>query len=217
MSLSLNSLAIEEKNKLSTDSVFLVALKIDIPGLADPVRVINNSENFIWKGETWIAFPFTIDELSDQAGKEIPTVTISLSNVNRVMEIYLEQYDTYIKTNGFSPITVEISVINTAVIAVNGNADAEVTHYFQLRQPKTNSKTATFILSADNPFMRRFPQNRILKNHCRFIFKDVRCQYSGVETSCSKTLTRCRELNNSLHFGGAPGVGRRGLEIDSTI
>lgn len=219
MAIPLSSIAIEEKNKLATDSVFLVALKMTIPGVADPIRIVNNNENITWKYDgytdgTWVAFPFTIEEITESTG-EVPRVDIKVSNVSRAMDVYLAQYDAYIKANGYSPVTVNIYVINTKVIAGDDDAAPEVEHIFELKQPKADSMWATFTLGAMNPYNRRFPQNRILKNHCRFRFKgsDGRCGYAGVETTCNHTLARCRELSNSIRFGGAPGVGASGFEI----
>lgn len=37
-------------------------------------------------------------------------------------------------------------------------------------------------------------------------FKDERCQYSGSETVCDKTLTMCKALGNVERFGGHPSV-----------
>lgn len=42
--------------------------------------------------------------------------------------------------------------------------------------------------------------------NCQFKFKDGRCQYSGTETKCDKTLARCQALNNVTRFGGYPSV-----------
>lgn len=42
--------------------------------------------------------------------------------------------------------------------------------------------------------------------NCQFKFKDGRCQYSGTETKCNKTLTRCQALGNVTRFGGYPSV-----------
>lgn len=223
MPVDLSSIAIQEKNKLGTDSVFLVALLITLPSLDgdEYVRLVSNSENIVWKGETWAAFPFTIDEISEATG-EVPRVDIRISNVSRAMDVYLEYYDQYIKAYGFAPILVNIYVINTAVIANDGNADPEVEHLFELKQPRVDSVWATFTLGANNPYQRRFPQNRMLKNHCRFRFKgsDGKCGYAGVETACNHTLSRCRELQNPdstpnfpLRFGGAPGVGKGEFEV----
>ena len=40
----------------------------------------------------------------------------------------------------------------------------------------------------------------------QFTFKDGRCQYSGSETKCNKTLSRCQELGNVTRFGGYPSI-----------
>ncbi len=37
-------------------------------------------------------------------------------------------------------------------------------------------------------------------------FKDSRCAYTGEETSCDKTLTRCMELGNVENFYGFPSL-----------
>jgi len=42
--------------------------------------------------------------------------------------------------------------------------------------------------------------------NCQFKFKDERCQYSGAETKCDKTLARCQALGNVTRFGGYPSV-----------
>jgi phage-related protein len=221
MPLPLSTIAIEEKNKLATDSVFLIALKITIPSTPSvfTVRLVNNSANISWLYENggddpWVAFPFSIEELTDQSGGEVPVVTLRISNVTRVMDVYLKYYDDYIKAFGYEPIIVNIYVINTAVIAVDPDANPEVEHVFELKKPSVDDQWATFVLSASNPYNRRFPQNRILKNHCRYKFEgsDGRCGHTG-GPSCDHTLVTCRSLNNSNRFGGAPGVGKGGFEI----
>lgn len=221
MPLSLSTVAIQEKNDLNSDSVFLVGMRIVIPGLDDPLRIIDNSENITWQHpedtspEDWIAFPFQIEEITDSSSGEVPMVTVKVSNVSRVMDQYLQYYDDYIKANGPSPVTVSIFVINSKVIAANSAADPETEHIFELQQPKADAEWATFILSSSNPYQRRFPQNRILRNHCRYKFKgaDGRCGYTGYLTTCDHTLTQCRERNNSVRFGNAPGVGLGGFDV----
>lgn len=208
--LSLSTTAIEEKNKLATDSVWLVALEITIPGLSEPVRVVRNNENVTWRTETWVAFPFELQEVSESAVGEVPRVDVRISNVSRAIEAYLQDYDVYTKNNGFAPITVSIFVLNSKNLA---DSDPEVEHFFELKQPKTDARWATFTLGAANPFTRRFPQQRILKNFCRFVFKSSLCGYEGSAGTCDKSLVRCRQLGNSDRFGGFPGAGRAGLTL----
>jgi len=240
---TISSYGILEKNKLTSNTVWLLMLQITIPGVGTPIRITSNNESVTWRDEPWIAFPFELDDISDESKGEVPQVTLRVSNVSRVMESYLQAFDLYTKTNGYSPIEVRIYVVNnmgsfssgvvtdtTADGAVTEttedgattdelydivNPDAEVEHVFELMNPKTNSMWATFVLGAANPFRKRYPQARILKNHCRFIFKDAWCKYVGGETICDKTLTRCRALSNSVNFGGFPGVGSGGIKVAS--
>lgn len=210
MPLEISSTAIAEKNKVATGSCWLICAKITIPGVSDPVRVVRNTENLTWRGETWTAFPFEVDELTDSAKNEIPSIAIRVGNVNRVIEAYLEEYDVYVKANGPQRIKVTVYVVNTNDLA-SGTPATEYT--FHLKQPKANAKWATFTLGAINTFQRRVPQGRTLRNVCRFKFKGTRCGYSGSVASCDKTLTTCRTLGNAGRFGGFPGAGFGGLNV----
>lgn len=40
--------------------------------------------------------------------------------------------------------------------------------------------------------------------NCRWIFKDSNCGYTGAQTSCDYSFTRCQALGNQLRFGGFP-------------
>jgi len=48
--------------------------------------------------------------------------------------------------------------------------------------------------------------NMVFDVNCQWKFKDSRCTYSGAETKCDKTLTRCQALANITNFGGYPSV-----------
>lgn len=210
MPLTLSSTVIDEKNALGTDSAFLVALEITIPGVVTPIRVVRNNENITWRGYEWLKFPFELEEISQGNKGEVPQVNLKVSNVSRVMEAYIQEYDTYTKINGYTPIEVTIYVVNSNDLA---NTTPAVEHDFILKQPKTSSMWATFVLSASNPYRRRVPQGRILKNHCRFRYKDRRCQYIGALSTCDHTLTDCRAHSNSINYGGFPAAGTGGLSV----
>jgi len=215
MPLSLSSVVIAEKNKLASDSVFMLAMEITVPGVTDPIRVVRNSENISWRSKIWIAFPFEIAEIEDSKG-EVPRVEVRVSNVSRAMELYLQSYDLYCKVEGYAPIDVSIFVVNSLDLA---NDDPAVQYDFELIQPKTNSRWAMFTLGATNPFERRFPPGRMSKSHCRYRFNypantDKRCGWTGTGfTDCGKTLSDCRARSNSVRFGGVPGLGAGGISL----
>ena len=211
MPVVLSSAMIQEKNKLSNDGVVIVLLELTIPGLDDPVRVTSDNINTIWNGNTYVPFPFELDEISESSAGEIPQIELRVSNVSRAIESYLQDYDTHIKTYGIEEVTVLISVVHSKHLDL---ITAEVEYEFRLKKPATDAIWAKFTLSGDNLFMRRFPLNKMYKNRCRFKFKDTRCGHSGVTTTCNKSITACRALSNSTRYGGFPGMGRDPLYLN---
>ena len=243
MPRNLSSIAIVEKNKMASTSSWLLAAEITIPGLAEPVRIIQGDQSVTWRGVAWVAFPFIIDPIGEESKGEVPQATMRVSNISRVMEAYLQDYDTYTKANGFSPITVTIYLINTLFEVSQGvitdstewgaatdteeegaytdalyniaNPEPEAQFDFEMLSPRTDCWWATFTLGAASLFNKRFPPHRILRNHCRFAFKSVLCGYTGATTTCDKTLGTCRSLSNSARFGGFPGVGLGELRVSN--
>ncbi|RLI03261.1 hypothetical protein DRO30_01380 [Candidatus Bathyarchaeota archaeon] len=68
----------------------------------------------------------------------------------------------------------------------------------------------SFQLGSENLINRACPEHRYVKNHCRFHFKNELCKYTGSATACDRSLTNCRTLENSINFGGFPGIGQGG-------
>ena len=48
--------------------------------------------------------------------------------------------------------------------------------------------------------------NKTYDINCQYEFKCTKCAYTGSETKCDKTLTRCQELVNVENFGGYPSI-----------
>jgi phage-related protein len=210
MPVILNSDIVREKNALHSSNPFLVLLEIFVPGLDTPLRTVLNTENIRWRGVSWQAITYELDEINQGGAGEVPQVDLRLANPNRIFEPYIDMYDAYLKRNGFAPVVVHIITINTVDM---DSGKPVVVHEYELKSPKLSDAWVTFTLGASNPFDLRFPMDRILKGHCRFRFRDRRCNYRGAVSSCNHTLTACRRLGNSGRFGGFPGIGRSGIYL----
>jgi lambda family phage minor tail protein L len=202
---NLSEIAIKEKNKLGTDSFFMIMLEILIPATA-PVYITSNSEIVTWRGNQWQPFPFNIGERSESSKGEVPQVELNISNHSRVIERYLNMYDIYLKTNGVegNQIKCNLYVVNSKDLA---NTEPIRSEYLELLSPKTDKDWATFTLGADNPFNVICPKRKLIKNFCYWKYKGVECGYTGTLGVCNKSLQECRERNNSARFGGFAGVG----------
>ena len=102
---TLSTAALIEKNKLSTDSAWLILLEVTIG--ATTLKLVANNEDILWNGDTWQAFPFELDTVGETGKGEIPAVIVKVSNVTGEVQNLLEAND------GANGVPVVIRVINT--------------------------------------------------------------------------------------------------------
>ena len=192
---------IKDLNDISNGGVLLVALEIFIPD-TPVVRVINNSENIVFKGNEYVAFPFSIGELSAAKG-ETPTFQLQIDNTSRAMQQYIQAYDNYLKTYG-----VGNSAIKAIVYVINSNdLDEEIfSENFELTEFSSDSSYVTFTLGTNSLFSMSYPPRKMYKDYCMFAFKGDQCGYKGTDSKCKKTLADCRAKGNSERFGGFLGI-----------
>jgi lambda family phage minor tail protein L len=190
--MSLSLAARIEKNKISTDSVWLVLLEIQ---LTTPIYLVRNTENIVWNNIEWLAFPFQIGDINDD-GKEDPSVTIKVSNISRQVGVIVSD------AGGGGGTLVVLRVVNSAFL----DEAAVVEETFQVTKTNIDANWVTFTIGIPIDMQRRFPMRTVLKNFCPYKFKDIECGYAGTEIVCNKTLTRCQALSNSARYGGKPGL-----------
>lgn len=187
-----------EKNRLASASPWLILLEITLTDEGTTkLRFARNTEDVVFNGETYKAFPFEIEPTKQSSKGEIPTVTLRVSNITRLIQPYLEELD------GGVGSAVKVTVVNVDHLKEN-YSELEMT--FDVLACQSTAQWITFTLGAPNPLRQRFPLNQFIALHCRWRFKGVECGYSGAETACSRTLKRCRELDNSARFGGFAGM-----------
>lgn len=197
--LSISAVSRAEKNKLSTDSVFLILLEIQ---LASVVRLVYNNEDITWKGNTWQAFPMKLGEASEESNGSDPNISVQVDNVAQGMTYYVEE------SGGAVGTPVILRVVNSENLP-NGEADLE--EYYVVTECEVNEQWVTFTLGNEYSARTRRPMYRYMKNSCPFVYKGVRCGYNGGSGSCNHTLQDCRNHGNSKRFGGFPGIDQKGV------
>lgn len=208
--MPLNTTTKTEKNKLNSNSVWLTMLEITIPSVPETLRIVNNNEDVTWNSKTWLKFPFELDEISQSSNAEISQFQIKVGNVKNIIGQYIRQYDAFVKVNGFTAITVVLYIVNSKDLA---NLTAVYSTNLILTTSSLNHLEVSFTVSARDLYRARTPQTRMFPNSCRFKFKSTLCGYTGAETSCNKTLSRCRQLLNSKRYGGFPSIGNQGVSV----
>ena len=203
MALNLPANLIIEKNKLATPNPWIILLDITLPD-GTTLYLARNTEDVVFKGNTYLAIPFEIEPTRSTSKGEIPTITLRVSNVTRILQPYLEQF-----TGGVGS-TVKITVVNAAYL----NEDyTELEMTFDILATEVTAQWVSFTLGAPNPLRRRFPTYRFIAEHCNWEFKSPACGYSGPATYCNRTFENCMQLQNTRRFGGFKGLAPGGIRI----
>ncbi len=202
MPLDISSNAIIEKNKLTSTNVELLLLEVKYKSEPSIYACLNNAE-IVWNGNTYLPAIFNLTGRDETKEAEIPKVTLSFTDINRLIIPLLEQF------RGASGAIVTISVIDSKYLS---NTTPKLQETMEIIDTTVNDKAEVAItLGAENLYNLRVPLHRYLKNSCRFDFKGALCGYSGSETDCNRTYARCKELGNQIRFGGFPSVGKKGF------
>jgi phage-related protein len=206
MPISISTNSLREKNKLTSDGKYVLLLEVIYD--SESVYLCWNSENVTWNNVTWLATAFELGDLNETKESELPSVDLSVYDIYRTLMAELPNYA------GGIGATVVIRVINTNTLFETTPLCEE---NFDVMEVSVDSGyKITLKLGAENLSNYRSPSDRFLKSHCRYGthhggFKGPYCGYTGAETSCNRTFTRCQELLNTAKFGGFPGVGTGGI------
>lgn len=153
-------------------------------------------EDITFAGTTYTAFPITHDKWGESRENKVEEIRISVANVNRVISSYIEQYD------GFRGHEIKVKAVFPDHL---DDPSCYIENKYVIDSVIVNEQTATFRCTQLNLTEIEIPACKFL-NICQWVFKSPECGYSGAETTCNKTLTRCKELGNQKRFGGFPGI-----------
>lgn len=198
--LALTAVAKREKNELKTGSAFIILLDIVLKD--DIIRICYNTEDIEWNGHLYQAFPFELGEVTETTDGSDPNVELAVSNENRALQSAVEE------SNGGVGLSVILRVVNTKNLE---SSEAELMEMYSVKKAKTTEKVINFTLGCEYSSRTRRPMNRFMKNNCPFKYKGIRCGYNGAMPECDHSLTDCRAHDNSVRFGGFPGIDQKGV------
>lgn len=206
----------QAKNAFGQDSPWLPLLELQLPEPDNTLfRIVPNNEDIVFQGNTYSAFPVKIELPNETSKGEIPSITLQVSNVTRVLQGHLEAL------NGGVGTTVKLIIINTAHLDEDY---AELTMDFEVLSATCNSLWVSLKCGASNPLRRRFPVDKFFASHCNHQFNSpavrasgsgvgAECAYAGSDTTCNRNLDDCIAKNNAGRFGGFPGLEPGGLQL----
>lgn len=205
MSKSLSVASVIEKNRLSSDTPFLLCLDIAIidPGTAaliETLRVVHNTEPLAFNGFEYTAANFDI-ELKEEAGTQ-SSIILSIRDYTRAVQQRMQLY------GGGVGFTVTVMVVNSGAL----QQPPEIIEHFVVTGSSSSSYVCSFTLGAENGLTKAFPRRRQAKDFCQWRYKDENCRYSGTLGSCDLSLkgaNGCLVHDNVFRFGAFPGISGR--------
>ena len=138
--------------------------------------------------------------------KSIPVLNIQVSNVARIMQSYLEEYD------GLTDCLVTIRLVHAAHL---DNLIPEMEETFSIQDTDYDDEWVKFALGADFWFFYRALAGRYLKDWCDHKYGGIKCGVNAAclaqYQSCTHTLLSCRERMKAsnitkIRFGGEPAL-----------
>jgi len=202
MPLETGNAFISEKNKPSNAPIYLYTL-YEYDG-TNNLYFAEWSENVTYDGQVYTAFPINHNEIGENSQNEIDEVNISLSNVSRLIQYYLENYDLRGKK-------VKITLVWLAEI---DDADANVSWDYFIDSYTADEQTVQLRLRPKTDVLgATLPARTYSRNYCQWKFKSDECGYDGAEGECNRTKQRCRELANYSRYGGFPSIPSKQLYV----
>lgn len=159
-------------------------------------------------GKVYLCTPYKREAQSEMQGTDgAQTMNVSFGDTSgRLWEMSKS-------LNGFRGLSVSI-----AMAQVKSETGAEFEIYppelsveYTVRYSSTDRTNFSFFLSTSAPFGRQYPQRRMFKAQCRWVFKSPECGYAGNISTCPRTIAGCKARGNITRIGCFPGCGSGGL------
>lgn len=196
MPLDTNAAFESEMRKRNTKPIFLYTI-YDYIGTGANIYFAGSDQNITFDSIEYQKFPITHDEITENTQGEVDTIKISISNIARYIEYYLQNYDLRGKK-------VSIKLVHSDLLD-DPDAYVEFAQYIDSYQSDVQNVVFN-LMSKFDVLDHQVPGRIFIKSHCQWIFKSTECAYAGAETECNLTRTRCRQLANQERFGAFPSA-----------
>ncbi len=171
--------------------------ELEYDPMEEPLRWTNWDVAVTYDGKTYEPQSIKHTEISQSSDGKLNDVTLTIGNLDRQIQYYIEQYNLMGKK-----VTIR-HILADKDASIKG----DLRTVFTIKGAKTNRSTAAFTLSVGIDFVKaQVPARRMFARFCSHQFKDENCRYSGTQTTCSKTFSECKRKGNIRNFGGFPAI-----------
>jgi len=167
--------------------------------LTSTYRYCNSDIDIIYGGNKYTSRKMSVDPSIYNINMQIDKATIVFDNSDFLFTLLLESEEVRGKT------------VNIRVASLNDTGQVvaqEIIFLGVIDSANFNNSEATFTVFNLLVYWNRMVPRRKTNPNCQWEFKStansfaVNCSYSGAETWCDKTYSRCSTLNNTINYGG---------------
>lgn len=188
-----------EKNKSANRPIWLYTV-YNYDGANNDLHYAEWDENVTFDSVVYTKFPVQHDFISSNTSGQIDTIKITLGNVSRLIQAYLELYE-------FRGKKVKVQCVFADQLAT---ATAFISDIFYIDSYSADENSVTFTLSSKFDILNlELPNRRYMRNYCAWEFKGTECAYAGATGTCNKSETACKAMaggSNFARFGAFPSV-----------
>lgn len=190
----------QEKNRLDSKNAWLWLVELVISDILS-YYYVNNPTSITYDGNEYLPLNFHPSDFELKKGSVAGVRSIIITNeaLIGILQPHIDAYE------GLVDKKVIVTPVNSGYLDLDMSSK---TQEFKIITSSSGEDHIVFNLGASNLLTSKFPRDRYLGSYCRYVylFKGLKCGYSGGETSCDGTLVRCYELENEKRFGGQPGL-----------
>lgn len=207
MTKSLSVASVIEKNKISSNTPWLICLDIAVVDpttrqTVETMYLVRDTEGIVFNGNTYIPASFDIN-LIEKAGSQ-QAITLSIKDYTGTVQAQMQQY------GGGVGFNVTVSVVN----AGNLSQPPEVVEYFAVTAASSTVWVCTFQLGAENVLTKTFPLRMQTRDFCQSMYMGKECGYQGSMSSCDLSLNGvngCVAHSNQARFSAFPGISTQNV------
>lgn len=195
----------QEKNKETNQPIHLYTVyDYDDAGADHDLHFAEYAENVTFDGVEYLAFPLAHDTIGENTQGEIEAIKLTVCNISRLIQSYLELYDLKDKK-------VLVRLVWKDHL---DDPDNKMDFVYFIDSYTANENNVEFtLLPKVDVLGLTIPRRVYSRYYCGWRFKGSECAYAGSESSCNRTKQRCKELANFARFGGFPSIPSRQLYV----
>ena len=168
-----------EKNKEANQPIFLYTIH-EYNG-TDDLRLAEYDHDIVFAGLTYTTFPISHEFISENTQGEIASVKVQLSNVSRLIQAYLEDYD-------FRGKKVTIKRVWRDQL---GDSDAYTEDVYYIDNYTADQKDVGFTLSSKFDVLDlELPARKYSRNYCAWKFKSSECFHPKQEILMENSIPK---------------------------